>query len=366
MRAQQRLFVFFLAMLAGVAVHAQDPPATAAAPPPEERLSINGYFNVESDYMPSAYGLGDHNGSIDVDVFELLINYKGPDKFRISAALDWEHGADTEFTQGELTTGWLFMEYAHNDALKLRLGKFLTPFGVYNEIHGAKNLFLSRDEPRSTLKPQKIAKNGFRYAPKWMAGAAATGELPIGKGSLDYFVAAGNGDQLETNPYEADNNSKKATMARLQYSPNDDLLFGASAYHDYLTLAGKNDTGNLTSYGAHAHYTPGKWRLLYELAHGKQRLPGLALSGTETGQVAELGYVLGKYTPYVQWQGQNTSFGTTKEKAAAYIGGVDITMGRHFVYKVQDAYWTGSSANKKFDFPGRHYHEINMAFFYAF
>ena len=374
MRAKSRFIVFFVAMLAAAAVYAQDSAANGSSSPPppalpgipEERLSINGYFNVESDYQPSAYGLGDHNASVDVDVFELLINYKGPDKFRVSAALDLEHGTDTEFIQGHLTTGWLFMEYAHSDALKLRVGKFLTPFGVFNEIHGAKNLFLARDEPRATLKPQKIAKNGYRYAPKWLAGAEATGELSFGKQSIEYIVAAGNGDQTETNPYEQDNNSKKATTARIQYSPNDNLLFGVSTYHDYLTVAGASDTGHVSSYGAHAHYTPGQWRFLYELTHGSRRLPSALLTGTESGQVAEAGYVFGKYTPYVQWQGLNTSLGTTKEKANAYIGGVDVALGRHFVYKVQDAYWTGSSLNKKFDFPGRHYHEINMAFFYAF
>jgi hypothetical protein len=362
-------------MLLSVAAYAQDQPkgsegakpAEPAAAPPEERLSLNGYVNMEGDYQLTKHGLGDRNGSLDVDVLELLINYKGADKLRASVAIDYEHGVDTEFTQGELTTGWIFIEYAHADALKFRVGKFLTPFGVYNEIHGAKNLFLSRDEPRATLKPQKSTKVGFRYIPKWLAGGMVTGEMPVGAGSFDYIVAAGNGDQLETNPYEADNNSKKATMARVQYMPNDDITFGVSGYHDFLTLKTASNDGNITSLGAHARLNGDKWKLLYELAHGRQRLPGAVVTASETGQVAEVGYHFARsFTPYVQWQTVDTKAAATKENATAIAAGVDFYVGRHFVYKLQDTYWTGSSANKKFNFPGRRYNEINMSFFYAF
>ena len=63
---------------------ASPPPAQAATP--EERLTFNGYFNVESDYQLTTQGLGDRKGSIDVDVLEFLLNYKSSDKFRLSAA----------------------------------------------------------------------------------------------------------------------------------------------------------------------------------------------------------------------------------------------------------------------------------------
>src|SRR5439155_4484762 len=129
---------------------------SAAALAEDNKLTFNGYMNVESDYQPTTYGLGDNNFSIDADVLELLLNYKADDNFRVSGAIDFEHGTDTEFNQGHLTTGWLFLEYAFSERLKLRAGKMLVPYGYFNEIHGAKNLFLSRDEARATLKPQKI------------------------------------------------------------------------------------------------------------------------------------------------------------------------------------------------------------------
>jgi hypothetical protein len=375
MRNKLRVMISLAVMLFSFAAHAQDqpkgagetPPTEVPAAAPEERLSINGYLNIEGDYQLTQQGLGDRKGSIDVDVFELLVNYKGSDKLRVSAAVDFEHGVDTEFAQGELTTGWMFIEYAHADALKLRVGKFLTPFGVYNEIHGAKNLFLSRDEPRATLKPQKSAKNGFRYAPKWMTGGLATGTLPAGKGSFDYIVAFGNGEQLETNPYEVDNNTKKATLARVQYMPNDAITLGVSGYHDFLTLKTTSDEGNVTSLGAHARYDGSNWKLLYELAHGRQRLPGAPVTASETGHVAEAGYRFASgLTPFVQWQTVDTKAGAVKENATAVAAGIDIPIGRHFVYKVQAMYWTGSKDNKKFNFEGRRYSEISMAFFYGF
>lgn len=374
MQARTR-FSFILAalLLAGVTgALADDKPAATApaeAAAPEERLSFNGYFNVETDYQLTQQGLGDRKASVDIDVFELLINYKGADKFRVSAAIDYEHGVDTEFAQGEMTTGWLFLEYAFSNALKLRAGKMLTPFGVYNEIHGAKNLFLSRDEPRSTLKPYKVTKNGFRYTPKWEAGLEVLGEVPIGKQSVDYLLIVGNGSsQSESNPYESDNNTRKSVTARLQYQPLDGLLLGVSGYHDDLTLKTASGAGSLNSLGAHARWNGNAWKLLYEVARGKQRLPAEAGGARTLGQVFEVGYTLSHgLTPYFQWQNTAAELGSTKERASAYIAGVDIPIGSHFVYKIQDAYWTGNAGNKRFSpLPGRRYNELNMAFFYAF
>ncbi|MEO8035447.1 MAG: hypothetical protein ABI837_13510 [Acidobacteriota bacterium] len=330
-------------------------------------ITLNGYMNVESDYQPTEFGLGDKNASIDTDVMELLLNYKADDKFRVSAAIDYEHGTDTELGQGHLTTAWLFLEYAPSDRFKIRAGKFLVPFGYFNEIHGAKNLFLARDEAKTTLKPQKIAANGFRYAPKWETGLEALGRLPVGKSqSIEYLVVVGNGYQTETNPYEQDNNSKKSFTARAAYMPTDELTIGVSGYSDFLsqTTANKTNWGRLQSVGTFVKYSTDRWKLLYEVNQGRQRKPGAAATARELGQAAEVGYVMGRITPYVQVQTVSTHSGSANERANAIIAGFDYTVGR-FVLKLQDAEWHGSD-NKKFNFPGGRYNEVQAAVFYAF
>jgi hypothetical protein len=335
----------------------------------DNRLTFNGYMNVESDYQPTKYGLGDKNFSIDADVLELLLNYKADDNFRVSGALDFEHGTDAEFNQGHLTTGWLFLEYAFSDRLKLRAGKMLVPFGFFNEIHGAKNLFLARDEARATLKPQKIAKNAFRYAPKWETGLEAFGRLAINKKqSIDYLVMVGNGYQTETNPYEQDNNDKKSVTARVLYQPTDELSIGVSGYSDFLSQDSGGGTrwGRQKSLGTFVHYNAERWKILYEINQGRMRVPGGTTTARELGQAAEVGYALAHHiTPYVQVQNVTTHLNSTTEQARAYIAGFDYAVG-HFVFKLQDAEWSGSSPNKKFNFPGRRYNELNIALFYAF
>ena len=165
----------------------------------------------------------------------------------------------------------------------------------------------------------------------------------------------------------AGSKTRKSVTARVQYMPVDSLTLGVSSYHDDLTAASKT-AGSLSSIGAHAQWKSDSWKLLYEVARGRRRVPGAALTAKELGHVAEVGYALKHgITPYFQWETVNTELASTKERATAYIAGLDVPVGRHFVWKVQDAYWTGNGGNARFAaISGRKYNELNMAVFYAF
>ena len=349
-------------------------PAPAAAGDSSSSLTIHGFFNLEYEHQNTATGLGDPNGSFDAKAIELLVNQQF-DRFRMAAALDYEHGTDTELGRGHVTLGYGFLEYRFSHALRVRGGKFLAPFGFYNEVHLARNLFLTVKEPLATLKPASLSKNAFRYAPKWEAGLSATGNFSLSKGQLEYVAILGNGDNGETNAFEIDNNPQKSVTGRVQYFPVDQLKIAASYYQDSLsqkpaaTAASKALLrGRLRSWGTHAVYTGERLKLLVELAKGRQEAPGSGVTARETGIVGEVGYTLGgKFTPYFQWYHLDTEAGPKSDSATVYVAGVSVQLKNNFFFKIEDDQFNASPTNAKFGAVTNHkYNEIKSLVFYVF
>jgi len=362
------------------AAPAAQPSPSAPAPAPMAggdnagSLTIHGFFNLEYEHQNTDTGLGDPNGSFDAKAIELLVNQQF-DRFRMAAALDYEHGTDTELGRGHVTLGYGFLEYRFSHALRLRGGKFLTPFGFYNEIHLARNLFLSVKEPLATLKPGSLSKNAFRYEPKWETGLSATGTFSLPKGQFEYVTILGNGDNGETNAFEIDNNPQKSITGRVQYFPIDQLKIAASYYQDSLSQKPAATAasqallrGRLRSWGTHAVYTGEKLKLLFELAKGRQQAPGAAITARETGLVGEVGYTLaGKFTPYFQWSRLTTEAGPKADSTTAYVGGVFVQIKNNFFFKIEDDQFNSSPSNAKFGaVRDQRYNEIKSLVFYVF
>ncbi|MBN1782996.1 hypothetical protein JW948_17815 [bacterium] len=122
-----------------------------------ENIRINGYSGFEFEKMFGDEGKGDPNGSFDSDLFDLVFNVTTADYLRIAADITWEHGAATEDGRGNAAVEYVFCEYLVRDWLKFRAGKMFTPFGIYNEIHTAKPVILTVNEPLSTKKTTSSA-----------------------------------------------------------------------------------------------------------------------------------------------------------------------------------------------------------------
>ena len=182
-----------------------------------DMFSIGGYYELEFEKSFSD-DYGDPNGSFDMDLFDLVLNFRPSDRFRISADLTWEHGPATESGQGNVAVEYAFAEYSLYKALKIRGGKMFTAFGIYNEIHTAKPANLSVKEPFSTNKPKKIGgkKEGNAFFPRWQTGIAALGTFNIGSVGVDYIAQISNGDQRYENP---ENNNENLTSTTKNDSP---------------------------------------------------------------------------------------------------------------------------------------------------
>lgn len=218
-----------------------------------EKITLNGYSSFEFEKkIEGDDGKGDEHGSFDADLFDIVLNVRASDKVRVAADITWEHGAASEDSTGNVALEYAFTEYIHSDALKFRAGKMFTAFGIYNEIHTAKPATVNYKEPYSTNKIYKIGGD-VNYFPRWGAGVSLNGN----SGVYEYIFQVTNGymDILDEdhNPYDKDDNSKKAFSGRVKANL-DGLELGFSFYSDaFVDYDDVEDLGNasLNSYGVH-------------------------------------------------------------------------------------------------------------------
>lgn len=111
-----------------------------------------------------------------------------------------------------------YIQYRHNDLLQLRLGQFLTPFGIWNVDHGAPTLI-------AMALPVFMVQLLF---PRTLIGIEALGNTQVGNWDLGYVAHVSNGRTL----YQHDPTNDKAFGGRIygRTSRPYRIQLGASAY----------------------------------------------------------------------------------------------------------------------------------------
>ncbi len=97
----------------------------------------------------------------------------------------------------------------------------------------------------------------IRFYPRWLTGVALVGGAANDSAhSWDYVVQISNGETEddETNPYEEDNNTRKALNGRFLYRPMDDIQVGGSFYIDTMEDPESDGEIKLNSYGVHVEW----------------------------------------------------------------------------------------------------------------
>ena len=92
-----------------------------------------------------------------------------------------------------------YIQYRYSDLLQLRVGSFLTPFGIWNVDHGAPTLI-------ALALPVFILQN---VLPRTQLGAQLLGNMLVGDWDLGYSLTASNGRNASAN-----------------YDPTNDKMFG--------------------------------------------------------------------------------------------------------------------------------------------
>ena len=330
--------------------------ALLCAPPAQaqlsERITINGYSSLEFEKLLDDDGTGDPNGSLDADLFDLVLNITPAPRFRVAADLTWEHGTATEEAFGNVAIEYAFVEYDVKDWMKLRAGKMFTHFGIYNEIHTAKPAFLSVKEPLSTNKNEKFGSD-LRFYPRWGSGLAVLGNGHAGRVDFDYVVQLTNGMQDNTNPFEEDDNAQKALGARVRVHPSRRVSLGASVYSD--RLSERDDEGEdlggrtrMLSYGAHATFTPGALGFEFEYVRGHLDTstgPGMLRQGS----TAMVYYRLrDRFTPYLRYEFLDPDDGIAEDQAHMFVYGVNVRVAQGLYVKADLNTVRSGEANQRF------------------
>jgi hypothetical protein len=342
----------------------------------EDRLQINGYgsLELEKQVTDTSQGKGDKNGSFDADAFVLVLNFAPSSRFRVASNLSWEHGPASEDLRGNTALEYAFVEYYVRDAFQIRAGKQLNPFGIYNEIHTAKPIFLSVKEPFSTNKIDKLGSSQ-RFYPRWGAGVEVLGRGQVAGRDWDYAVFVNNGDQKVAaptaefpNPFEKDDNTAKAIVGRARFHPVKTITLGASLYRDRLQEfdAKGASTGlrtRLLSYGGQA---------VWEEHHGGVELEYTGgYTQTSAGvHVARFGLSamawanLGRVRPYLRYESHDPDRAIADNQAALLLGGLNVRIEQGLFFKAELDRNTAGTANTRFK--GQDYTELKLSVSYGF
>ena len=209
-----------------------------------DKMTINGYFSFEFEEKISGdenVAKADEHSSFDSDMIDIVLNIQATDRLRVAVDFTWEHGSQSEIDKGNVGYEYAFAEYTLSNAIKIRVGKMFTPFGIYNELHTAKPSTIVVKEPNPTNKMYYISYDTYEQTllyPRWGTGVALVGNNEMFGMDYDYALQITNGDLMygvDENEYDKDDNDQKALTARIRLNLTDDLQIGASAYHDKMT-----------------------------------------------------------------------------------------------------------------------------------
>ncbi|MFQ5568173.1 MAG: porin [Rhodothermales bacterium] len=194
----------------------------------QRALSTYGYVDLEFEATTKE---GTHS-TFDIHHFNVINTFRLDEHFRVFSEVEWEHGVDFSGSSGlgEIRLERAWVEYKYSDALKVRAGKFLTPYGIYNLLHDATPTFLSTFLPTSIYGKHRNPLGGKqRFYPKFASGVQVVGTYFYEDWKLDYSAYVANGRGRD--PYKADDNHNKALGGRVIVGfPGESLEVGTSYF----------------------------------------------------------------------------------------------------------------------------------------
>ena len=258
---------------------------------------IGGYYDVEfvQPFSPTARGSFFDNHRLILQTSSYM-----HDNLMFNAEIEFEHGGliNNLTNDGELKIEQAWADWRVGDALGLRAGVLLVPFGIVNVLHDS-------DVRETTARP--LMANAI-IPTTWMdAGIGAHGVLyptedlmvsyeAILTNGLNDQISAADGLRKARPSLKADNNGNKAEAARVGVSPWLGLEVGLNGYYGAYDVTG---TRGLWMGGADLGWTVGPAELVAEYARvgssgGSTLLAGkTALSAVPTDMQGY--YVEGRY-----------------------------------------------------------------------
>ena len=258
----------------------------------QQNLKIYGFFDLEVEAHIEDGEI--HEWTFDQHHLNVLANYQLDDRFRVATEIEYEHGAmhGPGNITGTIYLAKAILEYKYSDAFLARIGKFLSPFGIYNERHDATPTFLSTFLPASVYGKKDLSFGKDRLFAKQSTGIQVLGNLFFNDWEAKYQIYLSNGRGPKES--EKDNNTNKGLGWRLVISPPiEELRIGTSFYSD------KNGNANNawhTTLGFDIEFDLSALHI--EAEYMIPKLENVDTSGTPTGSFTYVKgyYILGAYT----------------------------------------------------------------------
>jgi hypothetical protein len=205
--------------------------STPAAGADDSGLSIDGVIDLEFRYE-AGDSAKDH-AEFDLHHFNLISQYQITRHWRILGELEFEHGPDVQSgsVAGRITLEQAWMEYRHNRQWQIRLGKFLPPFGLYNEIHDRTPIHLFVRLPQAIYGFHEVYPGHTQELfNKFLTGVQFRGTTEVGGAAVaDIRVYAGNG--RGPNSHGEDLNANKALGGKMILRERDGRWHAGLSYY---------------------------------------------------------------------------------------------------------------------------------------
>ncbi|MBI5197467.1 MAG: hypothetical protein HZA19_02540 [Nitrospirae bacterium] len=306
-----------------------------------EKFQLNGYFDMEYEKADKAVGtVSDPHGSFDQYHLSFLMELPVSDTLTIKTNIGYLHGPrfSPTLAKGFIIMEWAYAEYVINNDLRLRGGVFLTPFGLYNEIHDASVVFQSVRLPYGIYRAETVG--GYNMIPVISTGISLLGShfitgYPL---QLTYNAYVTNGQNFTNNEAEKDDNSNKAVGVQWAVSPVSGLAIGGSYFHQKKQIAAAVQVAH-TAWVVSADYVSLPVSLRSEYA--ASTLDGV----TETSWYGEGAYAFGKIAPYLRYGILDPDDDQENDLWTEWVYGIRYQIQPDFFWKVEHRLIGGSSNN---------------------
>ena len=226
-----------------------------------------------------------------------------------------------------LERGWF--EYKHSDAFKVKVGKYLPPFGLYNLKHDAGPTFLSVFLPNPVYgKHKNTVGSSQRLYAKFGTGVQVLGSLSANKWESEYYLYLSNGRGPD--PGKEDNNPNKGLGGRLVVRPPvEGLSIGTSYYTDKNGTASDIEQSAL-GFDLAFHYSDAQLEAEFILP----RLEKVDTTGTPNGEFltgsgyyAQAAYTFfDQLTPFARYESYDPDGDTDDDGDNAFVVGINFAV----------------------------------------
>lgn len=265
-------------------------------------LPVHGFADVGA-----AWSSGNDPGKLrgfNAGTLDLYLTPQFGDRVKGLAELVVEYGQDGGVA---VDLERLQLGYTVNDALTVWLGRFHTPYGLWNtDFHHGANLQTSISRPRFI---EFEDKGGI--LPAHSVGVWATGKTALGGGKLTYDAYLANGPRIAERTLDfsayTDGNANKMLGGNLGYQAGgalSGLTLGVHAFGSTVEVHDNNaaviSATKLRMAGAYVSYDENDWEVIGEVYHFANVDLGANQRHASNIGFLQVGRTFGAWTPFVR------------------------------------------------------------------